>query len=434
MLPFPAMLDPRTLSEKRAKILESCHLRGVSPDVDAAIAAQEKFTHAKTQLDDLNRQRNEHQQKGKAKLEPAAREAHTAEGRRLKEAAEAQEKLVAEAQAEALRRNRELPNFVDPESPVGGEDASRELRRVGAPRNFEFPPLDHVTLGEKLELLDFESATKVTGTKFYYLKNEAVLLDMALQRYALDVLLDEGFTPYSTPDLAKPEILAGIGFNPRGTETQVYSIENQDLCLIGTAEITLGGLYSDTILNEEDLPLKIAGISHCFRTEAGAHGRESRGLYRVHQFTKVEMFAFTTPEQSSAMHRELLRIEERIFQGLEIPYRVLDIATGDLGAPAYKKFDLEAWMPGRSEGGSYGEVTSTSNCTDFQSRRLGIRYRSQDGKKKEFVHMLNGTAVATSRALIALLENHQQADGSIKIPKALEPYLGRSLIRRTLKA
>lgn len=434
MLPFPAMLDPKTLSEKRAEILESCRRRGVNPDLGAAIAAQEKFTHAKTLLDDFNRQRNEHQQKGKGKLDPAAREAHTVEGRRLKDAAEAQEKAVAEAQAEALRRNRELPNFVDPESPVGGEDASCELRRVGAPRVFDFKPLDHLELGEKLGLLDFENATKVTGAKFYYLKNEAVLLDLALQRYALDVLLNEGFTPYTTPDLARPEILSGIGFNPRGPETQVYSIENQDLCLIGTSEITLGGLYSDSILAEEELPLKIAGISHCFRTEAGAHGRESRGLYRVHQFTKVEMFVFTTPEQSAAMHRELLRIEERIFQGLEIPYRVLDIATGDLGAPAYKKFDIEAWMPGRGDGGSYGEVTSTSNCTDFQSRRLGIRYRSASDKKNHFVHMLNGTAIAISRALIALLENHQQADGSIKIPKALEPYLGRNVIGRAAKA
>jgi seryl-tRNA synthetase len=268
----------------------------------------------------------------------------------------------------------------------------------------------------------------VAGQKFYYLKNAAVLLELALQRYALDVLLADGFTPFVTPDLARPEIVDGLGYAPRGPETQIYSLANADLCLVGTAEITLGGLYADQIVPEEELPLKLAGISHCFRTEAGSHGRESKGLYRVHQFTKVEMFAITTPEDSEAMHAHLLALEERIFQGLEIPYRVIDVASGDLGAPAFRKYDLEAWMPGRGERGDWGEVTSTSNCTDYQARRLRVRLRRTATRKNEVAHLLNGTAVANSRALIALLENHQRADGSIAVPKTLQPYVGRELL------
>ena len=242
-------------------------------------------------------------------------------------------------------------------------------------------------------------------------------------------LLEEGFTPYVTPDLARPEIVDGLGYSPKGEETQIYSLANADLCLVGTAEITLGGLHADSILREDELPLKIAGISHCFRTEAGAAGRESKGLYRVHQFTKTEMFCITRPEDSEAMHEQLLAIEERLFQGLELPYRVVDIAAGDLGAPAYRKFDVEAWMPGRGDGGSWGEISSTSNCTDYQARRLKVRFRREGEKKKnEHVHMLNGTAISNARTILALLENHQREDGTVGVPKALQPYVGREVI------
>jgi seryl-tRNA synthetase len=361
-------------------------------------------------------------------MEPSEREAHGVEGRRLKEEGARIEGELACARAGLDELLREIPNFAHPDVPVGGEDDYRELRRVGEPPDFEFEPLDHLALGARLDLLDFEAAARVSGQKFYFLKNEAVLLELALQRFALELLIEEGFAPYLTPDLARPEILDGIGFNPRGEETQVYSLANADLCLIGTAEITLGGLHANALLDEDDLPIKIAGISHCFRTEAGAAGRESKGLYRIHQFTKVEMFAYTRPEESEAMHDHLLALEERIYQALEIPYRVIDTATGDLGAPAYRKFDIEAWMPGRGEGGAYGEVTSTSNCTDYQARRLRIRFRRKDTKRNEFVHTLNGTAIAVPRTLIALLENHQRSDGSVAIPKVLQPYVGREVI------
>jgi seryl-tRNA synthetase len=226
----------------------------------------------------------------------------------------------------------------------------------------------------------------------------------------------------TTPDLARREVLEGIGFNPRGEETQIYSIENSDLCLIATAEITLGGYLADQVVPADQLPIKLAGISHCFRTEAGAGGRAARGLFRVHQFTKVEMFAFTRPDQSDAMLDAFCQLECEIFDGLGIPYRVVDTATGDLGAPAYRKFDLEAWMPGR---GQWGEVTSTSNCTDYQARRLNIRFKRKGEKGTELVHTLNGTAIAISRALIAVLENYQQADGSVVVPPALRTLVGK---------
>jgi seryl-tRNA synthetase len=235
---------------------------------------------------------------------------------------------------------------------------------------------------------------------------------------------------YTTPDLARDSVLEGIGFNPRGDETQIYSVSDSDLSLVATAEITLGGALKDQTLDIAELPLKCAGLSHCFRTEAGAHGRATRGIYRVHQFTKVEMFGFTAPdvEQSNAFQMDVVRIEEEIFQALGIPYRVIDTATGDLGGPAYRKFDLEAWMPGRGEQGEYGEVTSASNCTDYQARRLNIRCKSPDRKGTQFVHTLNGTAISCARAMIAILENYQQEDGSVVVPEVLRPWVGKEII------
>jgi seryl-tRNA synthetase len=418
------MLDPRSLATRRDEIVESCRRRRVTADVDAAIRSQELLAAAQTALGEANRRRNEHQEAGKRKLEPAAREAHTAEGRRLKEEVARLEAELARAQQALDAALAPLPNLVHPQTPAGGEADFRELRRVGTPREFDFRALDHVALGEKLALFDFEAGAKVTGQKFYFLSNEAVLLDLALQRFALDTVMRAGFVPYATPDLARREVVDGLAFSPRGAETQIYTVAGTDLDLIGTAEITLGGLHADEILEEARLPLRLAGVSHCFRTEAGAAGRESRGLYRVHQFTKVEMFVIARPEESEALHEEILGLEERIFQALEVPYRVIDVAAGDLGAPAWRKFDLEAWLPGRGEGGDWGEVTSCSNCTDYQARRLKIRFRREAAKRNELVHTLNGTAVAVSRALIALLENHQQADGSVAVPKALRPYTG----------
>jgi seryl-tRNA synthetase len=327
-----------------------------------------------------------------------------------------------------------IPNITHPQAPVGTDAAANKVvSRHGEPRRFDFKPKDHVALCESLDLADFEAGTKVSGQKFYFLKNEAALLEMALVQYAMQTAVKAGYTPIITPDLARVEVLEGIGFMPRDPNPntrQIYTVADSDLCLIATAEITLGGMHKDQIFDEGELPKRYVGLSHCFRTEAGAAGRDTRGLYRVHQFTKVEMFAFCTPEQSDAIHEEVRALEESIFSGLGLAFHVIDTCTGDLGGPAYRKYDLEAWMPGRGEAGEYGEVTSTSNCTDYQARRLGIRYKGKGFKGTRFVHTLNGTAVACTRALIAILENYQQADGSVVIPEVLRPFVGKDAIKR----
>jgi seryl-tRNA synthetase len=325
-----------------------------------------------------------------------------------------------------------IPNMTHPDAPVGTDaGANKVVAEFGEKRAFDFKAKDHVALCEALDLADFEAGTKVAGQKFYFLKNEAALLEIALVQYAMQTVVKEGYTPVITPDLARVEVLEGIGFLPRDPNPdtrQVYTIADSDLCLIATAEITLGGMHKDRIFDEGELPKRYVGLSHCFRTEAGAAGRDTRGLYRVHQFTKVEMFTFCTPENSDAVHEEIRGIEEKIFRGLGLAFHVIDTCTGDLGGPAYRKYDLEAWMPGRGTGGDYGEITSTSNCTDYQARRLGIRYKGKGFKGTRFVHTLNGTAVACTRALVAILEHYQQADGSVVVPEVLRPWVGKDVI------
>jgi seryl-tRNA synthetase len=318
----------------------------------------------------------------------------------------------------------------------------------GKPTKFKFEPKDHVQLGESLGLIDFERAAKVTGAKFYYLKNELALMEFALIQYVLEIMIKHDFTPFITPDLAKQEVLEGLGFNPRGEATQIYNIKDSDLSLIGTAEITMGGYHQNEVLLESELPKKYVAVSHCFRTEAGSYTKFSKGIFRVHQFTKVEMFVYTLPKDSESAHMELLDIEKEIFSGLEIPFRVVDHCTADLGAPSSHTFDLEAWMPGKpsKEGkdglptgqaggrqGEWAEITSTSNCTDYQARGLNIKYKDAAGDK-HYVHMLNGTAIAITRTLIAIMENFQQADGSITIPKVLHKYLPGNLMEISKKA
>jgi seryl-tRNA synthetase len=421
------MLDRKYILENVESIKQNCANRGVHVDVDQFVELETQRKTLQVNLEDLNRRANEVSKSiGKAK-DPAEREARKEDGRRLREeTAQIQQRLDAIA-VESEKLHRSIPNLSHPDAPIGVDDkANLERFRGKTPMpEFNFKPLDHVELSEKLDLADFEAAARVTGHGFYYLKNEAVLLELALQRYALEVLMREGFVPMTTPDLARNEILEGIGFIPRGPETQIYSIDGTDMSLVATAEITLGGLLAGQTIEAEELPIKLCGISHCFRTEAGAHGRATRGLYRVHQFTKIEMFAYTLPDESDAMLDHLRDLECQLFDGLGVPYRVVDTATGDLGGPAYRKFDLEAWMPGRGE---FGEVTSTSNCTDYQARRLGIRYRVKGEKGTRLAHTLNGTAIAISRALIAVLENHQQADGSVVIPEALRQWVGKERI------
>jgi seryl-tRNA synthetase len=343
----------------------------------------------------------------------AAREA---EARALRERTQEQEEALRQAEERRDAVLLALPNLAQDDAPDGGEDEGRELRVVGEIPQFPDGARDHVELAEAFGGLDLERAARTSGARFAYLLGPMVRLQMALVSWAVDLLSDEGFTPVIPPVLVREEALVGTGFFP-ADRAAVYATADDDLFLVGTSEVPLAALHQDEIIPEEDLPLRYAGVSSCFRREAGAAGRDTRGIFRVHQFDKVEMFSFTTPEQSDDEHQRILGIEERILRDLGIPYRVVDIAVGDLGASAARKFDCEAWMPGQER---YREVTSCSNCTDYQGRRL--KARTKRGKETITLHTLNGTAVAVGRTLIAILENHQRPDGSVVVPECLRPF------------
>ena len=419
------MLNLKFIRENANAVQENCRNRGVEADVGLVVELADRRSALIQELNELKQEQNRMAKSIGQEPDPEARERLIAGSREMKGEIPVKEAELHEVEGRLRDEQLKIPNMTHPDSPIGRDDSENvEIRRSGEIPSFSFEPKDHVELGESLGIIDFEAGAKTTGSKFYFLRGDAVLLELGLIRYALDLLAGYGYEPTITPDLARDEALVGTGFIPRGPETQIYSVEDDDLSLVATAEIPLAGQWTDEILDEDRLPLRYAGLSHCFRTEAGSHGRASRGLYRVHQFTKVEMFAFARPEDSEAIHEEMVEIEERIFQGLGLPYRVVDICTGDLGGAAYRKYDLEAWMPGRED---FGEVTSTSNTTDYQARRLRIRYRGEGGRP-QLLHTLNGTALAMSRALIALLEIYQQADGSVKLPEALVPYVGKERI------
>jgi seryl-tRNA synthetase len=419
------MLDLKFIRENAEAVAENARNRGVDVDVGLVVELADRRSELMQELNELRQQQNRLAKSVGKERDSEARERLIAESRSMKERIPEKERELAGVEGRLREEMVGIPNMTHPDAPIGKDDSENvEIRRWGDIPEFGFEPKDHVELGESLGIIDFDAGAKTTGSKFYFLRGDAVLLELGLVRYAMDMLIERGYEPTITPDLARDEALVGTGFSPRGPETQIYSVQDSDLSLIATAEIPLAGQLADEIVDEERLPLRFAGLSHCFRTEAGSHGRASRGLYRVHQFTKVEMFAFSTPEGSEAIHDEMVEIEESIFQGLGLPYRVVDICTGDLGGAAYRKYDLEAWMPGRD---AFGEVTSTSNTTDYQARRLAIRYRP-DGGRPRLLHTLNGTALAISRALIALLEVYQREDGSIRLPEALVPYVGKKAI------
>ncbi|MDI6717820.1 MAG: serine--tRNA ligase [Patescibacteria group bacterium] len=411
------MLDIKFIKENKEAVKENCANRNIKCDIGSLLELDEKRRELIKKTDDLKAEKNKLNDEMKS---GGAREEIIKKGKEIKEELERLEPELESAKNEFKKLLLQVPNMTHPDSPIGKNDSeNKEIERYGKPPKFSFTPKNHEEIMKNLNLIDFERAAKVSGAKFYYLKNEGVLLEMALIQFAFDKLTKKGFIPFTTPDLAKDKVLEGIGFNPRGPETQVYSVEKTDLSLIGTAEITMGGYHMDEIIPEDNLPLKYAALSHCFRTEAGSYGRHSAGLYRVHQFTKVEMFAYTLPENSEKTHAELKDIETDIFKDLGVPFRVVDICAGDLGGPAYRKYDLEVWMTSKND---WGEVTSASDTTTYQSRRLNIKVERKNGEK-EFLHMLNGTAIAVSRALIAIIENYQQTDGSVVIPDVLRSYM-----------
>ncbi|OGM99902.1 MAG: serine--tRNA ligase [Candidatus Yanofskybacteria bacterium RIFCSPHIGHO2_01_FULL_39_8b] len=414
------MLDIKFIRQNQEEVKKSIADRGMNVDVDELLGLDEKRRVFVQKIGESRAIRN----KG-SNTKPLPEDIDKM--RILGDKIAKTEKESKELEVYYTELLEKVPNMIHPDVPRGGEENFKVLEEYGEITKFDFGPKDHESLMLGLDLIDFERGAKVAGNKFYFAKNDLVRLNQALLNYGIDMVTKHGYVLMETPDLAKDSILSGIGFNPRGQETQIYSIENSDLSLIGTAEITLGGYHADEILDLSKGPKKYVAFSHCFRTEAGSYGRESKGLYRLHQFTKLEMFIYCKPEESESLHKEILDIEKEIVKGLKLPYRIIDTASGDLGASAYRKYDIEAWMPMKNPStgsghGGYGEITSTSNCTDYQARRLGVRYRQNDGDI-EYVHTLNGTAVVSSRFPLAIIENYQTKEGTIKIPEVLQKYL-----------
>ena len=417
------MLDLKLVREDPERVKAALAKRGpgMADQVDRLLEADAARRRLVTEVDALRAQQK---RRGKevARATPEERERLLGGLKELSARLDEAEARLRTAEAELAELQARRPNLRDPAAPAGGEEDSAELRRVGTPPAFDFPVRDHLELGELLGAIDTVRAAKVSGARFGYLLGQGALLEFALVRFAMDRLVAAGFVPVVPPVLVRREAMFGTGFLPTD-EQQIFRTADDDLYLAGTSEVPLVSYHSDELLDPDALPLRYAGFSTCFRREAGSYGKDTRGIFRVHQFDKVEMVSFVLPDASADEHELLLAQEEEILQALELPYRVVDIAAGDLGGSAARKFDCEAWIPSQV---TYRELTSTSNCTDYQARRIGCRVRQADGNRP--VHTLNGTAVAVGRTIVALLENHQQPDGSVRVPKALQGYLGTDLI------
>lgn len=388
--------------------------------VDQIISADERKRAALTEFETLRQEQNVLSKSvGAAKGDEKT--ALLANAKELADKVKAADTKRAELEEEAKKLLLQLSNLLDADAPIGNEEDFVTLEHVGTPRDFTkdgFEPRDHVELGKLLGAIDTERGAKVAGSRSYYLTGVGALLEFALVNYAIQSALKNGFSPVIPPVLVNPAAMEGTGFLGQAAEN-VYRIEKDDVYLVGTSEVPLAAMHMDEILPAEKLPLRYAGYSTCFRREAGTYGKDTRGIIRVHQFDKVEMFSFCKPEEAKEEHQRLLQWEKEFLTAMEIPFRVIDVASGDLGSSAVRKFDIEAWIPTQ---GAYREVTSTSNCTEFQARRLNIRYKDVDGTKA--VATLNGTLVAIPRMIVAILENHQNADGTVSVPAALQPFLG----------
>ncbi|MBD7957705.1 serine--tRNA ligase [Microbacterium sp. Sa4CUA7] len=412
------MIDPALLRDQPDLVKRSQQARGQSPEtVDEAVAADRARRQAITAFEELRAAQNAHG-KRVAQAPKDEKAALVAEAKDLSDRVKRAQAAVAEAEAAADAAFAKLENIVIDGVPAGGEDDFVTLRTHGEPLEFDFEPLDHLALGEKLGAIDMERGTKVSGSRFYFLTGIGARLELALMSLGLDRALQHGFTPIIPPTLVRPEVMRGTGFLGQHAD-EVYHLADEDLYLVGTSEVPLAGYHMDEILDLSAGPKRYAGWSTCYRSEAGSYGKDTRGIIRVHQFNKLEMFVYTTPEDAEAEHERLVAVQEQLLQDLGLSYRVIDVAAGDLGSSAARKYDIEAWVPTQ---GAYRELTSTSNCTTYQARRLDIRFRP-DGGKTSPVATLNGT-LATTRWIVALLETHQRADGSVTVPEVLRPYLG----------
>ena len=415
------MIDIKFLRENPDVVRLSQKGRGENVELVDQVIAIDEIKRAAINEFELLRQEQNVLSKSVGAAKGDEKTALLANAKELADKVKAADAKRAEIEEEAKKLVMQLSNLLDTEAPIGGEEDFVTIEHVGTPRDFTkdgFEPKDHVELGKLLGAIDTERGAKVAGSRSYYLTGAGAMLEFALVNYAIQSALKNGFTPVIPPVLVNPSAMEGTGFLGQAAEN-VYRIERDDVYLVGTSEVPLAAMHMDEILPADKLPMRYAGYSSCFRREAGTYGKDTRGIIRVHQFDKVEMFSFCKPEDAKEEHKRLLQWEKDFLNAMEIPYRVIDVASGDLGSSATRKFDIEAWIPTQ---GAYREVTSTSNCTEFQARRLNIRYKDADGTKA--IATLNGTLVAIPRMIVAILENHQNADGTVNVPAALQPFLG----------
>lgn len=415
------MIDIKLLRENPEKIKEASESKNINIniDIEKILGADKKVRELDASVQKLREDRNK-----------AAKEKNIEKGKKIKDELDKLEKELNSEKEVLYKLLLEIPNLPAKDVKAGKDESENEVvRKFMLPSDFSFTARDHLDIGEDLNLIDVKSAAKVSGTRFSYLKNEAVLLEFALAQYAFENLVKEGFIPIVPPVLIRKEITDGLGYWNGGGNEDYYLVsdpsEKSEYYLVGTAEHSIVPFHKDEVLNKRDLPKRYLGFSSAFRREAGSYGKDTRGIFRVHQFDKIEMVSFVAEENDDKEHEYLLGLEEKLWQGLEIPYQVVKMCTGDLGFPIARKYDIEAWMPSQKK---YREVTSVSTATDFQSRRLNIKYN--DGGKKRFVHILNGTAFAIGRTIVAILENYQREDGSVEIPKVLQKYLGKEFIEK----
>jgi seryl-tRNA synthetase len=409
------MLDIQYIRDNREQVAQKTKEKGYKVDLGELLELDQRRRSLLSEIDEIRAQRNELAAQMKS-VKPTPEQID--QGKNLKEKVAELEDELKPIEAEYDKLLRAVPNVTFEDVPVGGEEDSVEIKKIGEQKT---GAKDHLELAVARDWVDFERGAKVAGNKFYYLKGDLALLENAITQFALNFVLQKGFTFMTVPHMVNSRVMTGTGFAPRTSEqSDEYGIENEDLSLIATAEIPLTGYHADEIIDEDKLPLLYAGLSPCYRKEAGTYGKHARGLFRVHQFNKLEMYAYTLPEKSAEMHEKILALEEELWQAIGIPYHVINIASGDLGAPAAKKYDIEYWSP---VDGKYRELTSCSNCTDYQTRNLNIRVRRKDGRV-EMLHSLNGTAVSLARSLVAVIEHFQTADGHVAVPEVLRPYMG----------
>ena len=414
------MLDIKFIRENTKFVLDGAKNKGIEIDTEKLLKLDEKVRELNIQVQKLREERNK---TAKAASDVVDKKNIIEKGKELKEKLEKAEKELEEKSGELKVLLLQIPNPAKKDVKAGKNDTENEiLRKVGTPKKFDFTPKDHLDLGEALDIIDIQRASKISGTRFYFLKNEAVLLEFALKQFAFETLIKEGFIPVLPPVLIKTEVMKGLGYMENGGDEDMYIFEKDDLVLVGTSEQSIVAMHRDEILTAKDLPKRYVGFSSCFRREAGSYGKDTKGILRAHQFDKIEMVSFVKQGEDDKEHDFLLSLEEKLLKALEIPYQVVKMCTGDLGFPAARKYDLEGWIPSQNK---YRELTSTSTTTDFQARRLGIRYK--DGERTEYANILNGTAFST-RPIITIMENYQQKDGSIIVPEILSKWVGKDKI------